>query len=133
MTVGVAHADEAADAKAVTSTFLKFTDQEDAEGAYRTAGEQLKRTAPKSETMAGLKKWFEVKGGAASSREIVIQRVYTEEQANAAFPSVKTKGSLYAFRYRSKYPNGVFFEDIYVSHDSDGVLRINGHFPQPAQ
>ena len=132
MIVSVAHADEATDAKAVTSTFLKLTDQEDAEGVYRTAGEQLKKTAPKSETIAGLKRWFEVKGGVAISRELVMQRAYTEEQANAAFPTVKTKGRLYAFRYRSKYPKGIFFEDLYVSHDSDGVLRINGHIPQPA-
>jgi Protein of unknown function (DUF4019) len=132
MTIGVARADEATDAKAVTSAFLKLTDQDDAEGAYRMAGENLKKTAPKAETIAGLKKWFGVKGGAATSREIVIQRTYSEEEANAAFPGVKTKGSLYVFRYRSKYPNGTFFEDVYVSRDSDGVLRINGHLPQPA-
>jgi hypothetical protein len=132
MTIGVARADEATDAKAVTSAFLKLTDQDDAEGAYRMAGENLKKTAPKAETIAGLKRWFGVKGGAATSREIAIQRTYSEVEANAAFPAVKTKGSLYVFRYRSKYPNGTFFEDLYVSRDSDGVLRINGHVPQPA-
>ncbi|HYM77465.1 MAG TPA: DUF4019 domain-containing protein [Candidatus Dormibacteraeota bacterium] len=132
MTIGVTRADEATDAKAVTSAFLKLTDQDDAEGAYRMAGENLRKTATKAETIAGLRKWFGVKGGAATSREIVIQRTYSEEEANAAFPGVKTKGSLYVFRYRSKYPNGTFFEDLYVSRDSDGVLRINGHLPQPA-
>jgi hypothetical protein len=132
MTIGVARADEATDAKAVTVAFFKLTDQDDAEGAYRMAGETLRNSAPKAETMAGLKKWFVVKGGAATSRELVIQRVYSEAEANAAFPTVKTKGSLYIFRYRSTYPKGTFFEDLYVSRDSDGVLRINGHMPQPA-
>jgi hypothetical protein len=41
------------------------------------AGENLRKTAPKAETIAGLKKWFGVKGGAATSREIVIQRTYS--------------------------------------------------------
>lgn len=131
-TLGVTRADEAMDAKAVTSAFLKLTDQEDVEGSYRMAGEQLKNAAPKAETIAGLKKWFAVKGGAASLHEIVQQRTYSEAEANATFPQVKTKGSLYIFRYRSNYPNGTFFEDLYVSRDSDGVLRINGHMPQPA-
>lgn len=130
LTLGVALADEASDAKAVTLAFLKLTDQEDVEGSYRMAGEQLKHSTPKAESIAGLKRWFEVKGGAASSRELVMQRTYTEAEANAAFPLVKTKGSLYGFRYRSNYPKGIFFEDIYVSRDSDGVLRINGHMPQ---
>jgi hypothetical protein len=130
MTVGVTRADEATDAKAVTSAFLKLTDQEDVEGCYRMAGEQLKNSAPKSETIAGLRKWFGVKGGAASSHEIVLQRAFSEAEANAAYPLVKTKGGLYVFRYRSKYPNGTFFEDLYVSRDSDKVLRINGHVPQ---
>ncbi|MFZ0771999.1 MAG: hypothetical protein WCA49_23490 [Candidatus Sulfotelmatobacter sp.] len=130
MTIGVTRADEATDAKAVTSAFLKLEDQEDVEGCYRMAGEQLRKTAPKAETIAGLRKWFGVKGGAATSRELVFQRTYSEAEANDAFPQVKTKGSLYGFRYRSKYPNGTFFEDIYVSRDSDGVLRINGHVPQ---
>jgi len=38
---------------------------------------------------------------------------------------VRTKGSLYVFR-RSKYPNGTFFEDLYVSRDSDGAPDLNG-------
>lgn len=130
MTLGVTHADEATDAKAVTTAFLKLTDQEDVEGAYRMAGEQLKNTAPKAETIAGLRKWFAAKGGAAKSRDIVQQRAFSEAEANSTFPQVKTKGSLYVFRYRSNYPNGTFFEDLYVSRDSDDVLRINGHFPQ---
>ena len=132
VTFGITRGDEATDAKAVTVAFLKLTDQEDVEGAYRMAGEQLRNAAPKAETIAGLKKWFAVKGGAASSREIVLQRAYSEPEANAAFPQVKIKGSLYIFRYKSKYPNGTFFEDLYVSRDSDKVLRINGHLPQPA-
>ena len=132
LTPCVTRADEASDAKAVTLAFLKLTDQEDLEGAYRMAGEQLKHATPKAESINGLKIWFAAKGGAASSRELVMQRTYTEAEANAAFPLVKTKGSLYGFRYRSKYPKGIFFEDIYVSRDSDGVLRINGHMPQPA-
>ena len=132
MTLGVARtADEASDAKALTSAFLKLTDQEDVEGSYRMAGENLKKTAPKAETIAGLKKWFGVKGGAAPSHEIVLQRAFSEAEANAAFPQVKTKGSLYVFRYRSTYPNGIFFEDLYVSRDDDKILRINGHVPQP--
>lgn len=132
VTIGVTRADEAMDAKDATSAFLKLEDQEDVEGCYRMAGEQLRNSAPKAETIAGLRKWFEVKGGAAASRELVFQRNYTEAEANSAFPLVKTKGNLYVFRYRSKYPKGTFFEDLYVSRDSDGVLRINGHFPQPA-
>lgn len=131
-TTGLTRADEATDAKAVTSAFLKLEDQEDVEGCYRMAGEQLKKTAPKAETIAGLRRWFEVKGGAATSRELAFQRNYSEAEANSAFPTVKTKGNLYVFRYRSNYPKGTFFEDLYVSRDSDGVLRINGHFPQPA-
>jgi hypothetical protein len=90
MTLGVTRADEATDAKAVTSAFLKLTDQEDVEGCYRMAGEQLKSTAPKAETIAGLKKWFGAKGGAASSRKIVLQRTFTEAEAKAAFPQVNT-------------------------------------------
>lgn len=132
LALGVTRADEASDAKAVTLAFLKLTDQGDVEGSYRMAGEQLKHSTPKAESIAGLKRWFEVKGGAASSRELVAQQMYTEAEANAAFPLVKIKGSLYKLRYRSNYPNGTFFEDICVSRDSDGVLRINCHMPQPA-
>ena len=131
LTLRVALADEVSDAKAVALDFLKLSDQEDLEGSYRMAGEQLRHSTPKSESIAGMRKWFEVKGGAASSRELVMQRTYTETEANTAFPLVKTKGSLYGFRFRSNYPKGIFFEDIFVSRDSDGVLRVNGHIPQP--
>jgi hypothetical protein len=126
-------ADELADAQAVTKAFFGTTDRSDPEAAYQLAGELLRRAAPKRETLAGLQKWFDAKGGAASSRELVVQRTMSAEEARAAFPGVPVQGSVYAFRYRSKYPKGVFFEDLYVSRDSDKVLRINGHLPQPAE
>jgi len=126
-------ADEATDAKNVTTAFFRFTDRNDAEGAYSLAGEQLRRTAPKRETMAGLQTWFATKGGSASSHEIIAQRAISEDEARAMYPQATAKGNVYVFRYRSKYPKAVFFEDIYVSRDSDGVLRINGHVPQPAE
>jgi hypothetical protein len=127
-----ARADEAADAKSLTEKFNKLMDAEDADGAYQMAGEQIKRSVTKQETLAGIRKWFETKGGKASTRELVAARVASEDEAHAMWPLSTAKGNVYIFRYRSDYPNGKFFEDIYVSHDSDGVLRINGHLPQPA-
>jgi hypothetical protein len=127
-----ARADDISDAKAVAAAFLKLTDAENVEGAYKSMGEQWTRTQPKSETIAGLRRWMSAKGGSATVHEIVAQRVMTEEEAHALSPTSTAKGNVYVFRYRSTYPNGSFFEDIYVAKDSDGVLRIQGDTPQPA-
>lgn len=102
------------------------------QGALRLIGEQWTRTQPRAEILAALARWFNAKGGAALSRELVMQRTMTEEQAHAMVPTSTSKGNVYYFRYRSKYPGGTFFEDIYIGTDSNGVLRVEGHLPQPA-
>ena len=127
-----ARADEAADAKSVTEKFNKLMDAEDVDGVYQMSGEQTKRASSKQEILAGIRKWIQTKGGKASTRELVAARAISEDEAHAMWPTATAKGSVYVFRYRSEYPNGTFFEDIYVSRDSDGVLRVNGHAPQPA-
>jgi hypothetical protein len=124
-------ADEGADAKAVADAYLKLIDRDDVDGAYQKVGEQWKRTTSKAEWMAGVKNWLAAKGGASSERSIVGQRTMSEEEARQYSPTIK--GNTYMFRYRSSYPRGVFFEDVSVNRDSDNVLRVGGHKPQPAE
>jgi hypothetical protein len=128
-----ARAEEAADAKSLTERLNRLMDAEDVDGVYQMVGEQMKRTSSKQEILAGLRRWLEVKGGKASARELVASRVVPEDEARAMWPTATSKGNVYVFRYRSRYPKGTFFEDIYVSRDSDNVLRVNGHVPQPAE
>jgi hypothetical protein len=124
-------ADDADEAKKAAEAFMSCLDNENVQCAYRLVGEQWSRTSPKSEIIAGIQKWLATKGGAAPSHELVAQRMMTEDQAHAQWPTTTAKGNLYIFRYRSKYPNGTFFEDIYVNRESDGVLRIQSDTPQP--
>lgn len=125
-------ADDIDDAKKAAEAFMSCLDNENTQCAFRLIGEQWTRSSPKTEIMMSLQRWIATKGGAASSREIVMQRALTEDQARAAWPTTTAKGNVYVFRYRSKYPGGVFFEDIYVNRESDGILRIEGDNPQPA-
>jgi hypothetical protein len=57
----------------------------------------------------------------------------TQDEARQISPQSTVTGLVYAFRYRSTYPQGKFFEDLYINRDSDGVLRVGGHHPQPAE
>jgi hypothetical protein len=125
-------ADQIDAAKQIAEGFLRTSDRGDVQATYQLIGEQWTRMQPRAEILAGIAKWFNAKGGAGTSRELVMQRTLTEEQAHAINPSGTLKGNLYVFRYRTKYPNGTFFEDIYVGKDSDGVLRVEGDVPQPA-
>lgn len=126
-------ADEGADAQVVANAYVKFLDRDDVDGAYQKVSEQLKRTTSKGEWLAAMKTWLAAKGGASSARAIVVQRTLSEAEAHQMAPQSTAKGNVYAFRYRSTYPKGVFFEDVYINRDSDGVFRVGGHFPQPAE
>jgi hypothetical protein len=117
----------------VAGAYLKLLDRDDTEAAFRKVGEEWKRTTSKSEWMAGMRRWLEARGGSASGREIVAEKALTREEARQMSPGSAVQGTVYAFRYRAKYPNGVFFEDVMITGDSDGVLRVAGHHPQPAE
>jgi len=133
LSVPLVHADEAVDAQSVAEGYLKLLDQNDADGAWGKVGEQWKRTTSKAEWMAAARTWLTAKGGAASKRELVVQRAMTPEEARQIAPQSTAAGVVYVFRYRSTYPQGTFFEDVYINRDSDGVLRVGGHRPQPAE
>jgi hypothetical protein len=117
----------------VANAYVRLLDRDDVDGAYQKVSEQWKRTVSKREWMAALNNWLAAKGGASSERTIVAQRTLSEEEAHQMAPQSTAKGNVYGFRYRSTYPKGVFFEDVYINRDSDGVLRVGGHFPQPAE
>jgi hypothetical protein len=125
-------ANDQADAQATADAFFRLTDKEDADTACRGMSEQHKRAISRAECLTGAQRWFDAKGGRASSREVVNQRVMSAEEGRRAYPSYAGQGNIYWFRYRAKYPKGTFFEDICVVKDSDDVLRVAAHMPQPA-
>ena len=129
----LALADDLADAQATAEAFFRLTDKEDADAACRGMSEQHKRTISRAECLNGARQWFDSKGGRASSREVVNQKVMSAEEARRAYPNYTGQGKMYWFRYRAKYPKGTFFEDICVVKDSDDVLRVAAHMPQPAE
>jgi hypothetical protein len=117
----------------VADEYLKLLDRNDALGAWAKVGEQIKRTTSKAEWMARIRAWLEVKGGAASERDLAAERIMTPEEVRSMSPESTVTGPVYAFFYISAYPLGRFLEDLYINRDCDGILRVGGHQHQPAR
>lgn len=94
--------------------FLRAADETDIPGIYRDImGASFRGQYPESlfEQNIGMSRIQQ--GGAAQSRELV------GSQPMSFIPTNGQQGTFYYVRFRTRYPNGVVFQDVYLDKENN--------------
>jgi uncharacterized protein DUF4019 len=113
----MASADDQAKASAVD--FLKAVDFGDLKQVYAGTSPLMKTNIAESAFVNNMSMFRIQTGGPASSRSIVGEQPFDQLPTGV-------KGEFYFIRYRSVYPNGPIFQDVYLEKLAGGAWKVGG-------
>jgi len=107
--------------------YLKAFDQGDLRPIYRErAGRSLKQVANEEAFVAQFSLVRGQLGGAGAGRQLIDERPLSQ------LPNTALRGTFYFFRYKSRYPVGNAYEDVFMEKQDDGAWKVVGSWFYPA-
>jgi hypothetical protein len=108
--------------------FLKAFEQGDLRPAYRERiSQSFKQQASEEAFVAQFSIVRSQFGGPGSGRQLIDERPLSQ------IPNTPLRGTFYFFRYKTQYPAGKAYEDIYLEKEGDGAWKVVGSWFFPAQ